>query len=55
METTTTDAAVVALILVILRQLFEVLAKAIPDTESGWKGIVRKVFKSLALYIPNKQ
>ena len=55
METATTDAALVALILVVLRQLFEMLAKAIPDTETGWRGITRKVFKTLALYIPNKE
>ncbi len=40
--------------LVVVRQLSEVIAKAIPDTATGFLGAVRRVFKILAIYIPNK-
>ena len=50
-----TETAIVAIGLIIARQLFEMAAKAIPDTETGWRGGLRKLFKTLALYIPNKE
>lgn len=55
MEPTATDAAIVAVGLIVVRQLLEMAAKAIPDTETGWKAGARKLFKTLALYIPNKE
>ena len=41
--------------LVILRQLAEIIAKAIPDDAEGALGLIRKVLKVLALYIPNRR
>ena len=41
--------------LVILRQLAEIIAKAIPDDAAGALGLIRKVLKILALYIPNRR
>ena len=40
--------------LIAIRQISEVIAKAIPDTEKGVLATIRRVFKILALYIPNK-
>ncbi len=42
--------------LVALRQISEIIAKTIPDTETS-PGLVtiRKIFKILSLYIPNKK
>ncbi len=40
--------------LVVLRQLSEIIAKVIPDTATGFLGAVRRIFKILAIYIPNR-
>ncbi len=40
--------------LIALRQVSEVIAKTIPDTSTGVLAAVRKIFKIIAIYIPNK-
>jgi len=40
--------------LIVLRQVSEIVAKAIPDTATGGLATIRRIFKILALYIPNK-
>ena len=52
LEASTSAGIVIALIA--LRQIAENIAKAIPDTETGPLAIVRKIFKILSIYIPNK-
>lgn len=37
-----------------IRQVAEVVAKMIPDTATGFLGLLRKIFKILAIYVPNK-
>lgn len=44
----------IALLVFGARQLAEILAKLIPDSTSGFWGIVRQAFKLAALYVPNK-
>ena len=53
--TTALDAALYALVLVAARQVCEMIAKSIPDSEVGWKAAVRRLFRTLALHIPNKE
>ena len=48
------EAMIVALGLIIFRQVCEMIAKEIPDKATGWQAGVRKLFKTLALYRPNK-
>ena len=55
MEPTATDAIIVTIGVFVARQLLEMAAKAIPDNATGWKAGARKLFKTLALYIPNKE
>ncbi len=40
--------------LIMLRQISEIIAKTIPDTVTGSLAAVRRIFKILAIYIPNK-
>lgn len=54
MENTALDTAVIAIVVIAVRQGLEMAAKAIPDSETGMLGALRKAFKILALYIPNK-
>lgn len=51
----TTDAAIVAVSVIVVRQLLEMAAKAIPDSETGWRGSLRMLLKTLAMYIPNQR
>ena len=37
-----------------VRQVAEVVAKLIPDNATGFLGLLRKAFKILAIYVPNK-
>ena len=48
------DVAVLTVGLIVLRQVFEIIAKAIPDTATGAMAGLRMLFKTLAGYIPNK-
>ena len=41
--------------LIVLRQVAEIAAKAIPDTATGGLATLRRIFKILSLYIPNKK
>lgn len=41
--------------LIVLRQIAEVVSKLIPDTAEGTAGIIRKIFKLIAIYVPNKK
>lgn len=41
--------------LVVARQVFELIAKQIPDSATGWRAGVRRLFKTLALYTTNKE
>ncbi|MEA2037041.1 MAG: hypothetical protein U9O94_06005 [Nanoarchaeota archaeon] len=45
----------IAFIALVVRQIAEFTAKAIPDTATGWKGVVRKICKVAAIYIVNKK
>ena len=49
------ETAIVAIGLIVFRQVCELIAKTIPDHASGWRAGVRRLFKALALYIPNKR
>lgn len=48
------DAAVLMVGLIVVRQAFEMIAKAIPDSATGAMAGLRMLFKALAGYIPNK-
>ena len=37
------------------RQVAEVGAKLIPDSATGWLGILRKSLKMISVYVPNKK
>ncbi|MDX2318309.1 MAG: hypothetical protein QNK44_07890 [Hyphomicrobiaceae bacterium] len=50
-----TESLIVVVGVVLLRQLFEFAGKQIPDTAIGWKAGLRKLFKILAIYTPNKE
>ncbi len=41
--------------LIMLRQISEVIAKTIPDAATGSLATLRRIFKILAIYIPNKK
>ena len=41
--------------LVIARQICEIIAKQIPDSATGWRAGVRKLFRTLALHVTNKE
>lgn len=41
--------------LIAARQLVEMVGKQIPDTATGWQAGLRRVCKTLALYVPNKE
>ena len=40
--------------ILVARQVAEIVAKMIPDSATGFLGILRKVAKFLAAYVPNK-
>ena len=41
-------------VIVLVRQIAEAVGKLIPDTATGGWGVVRKIAKLLAIYIPNR-
>lgn len=54
-EVTDAESLIIVVGIVILRQLFEFAGKQIPDTATGWKAGLRRLFKTLAIYTPNKE
>lgn len=48
------SAGTLAVILLVGRQLAEVIAKLIPDTATGFMGVLRKLAKMLSGYVPNQ-
>ena len=51
----TLEGAIVVIGLIILRQVFEIIAKEIPDSATGVMGGLRKLFRVLALHVTNKE
>ena len=54
-DTSTLEGVIVVVGLIIARQACEILAKQIPDSATGWRAGVRRLFKTLALYTSNKE
>lgn len=54
-EVTDIESLIVVIGIVLLRQLFEFAGKQIPDTATGWKAGLRRLFKTMAIYTPNKE
>ena len=48
------SGATLVMVLLIARQLSEIIAKLIPDTATGIAGFLRKVAKVISGYVPNK-
>ena len=54
-DASTLEGTIVIIGLIVLRQLFEFAGKQIPDTATGWKAGLRRLFKTMAIYTPNKE
>jgi hypothetical protein len=54
MDDATLSATIVAVLVVLVRQVAEIVHKTISDQETGWKGAVRDLAGYLALYRKNK-
>lgn len=49
------ESLIVVIGIVLLRQLFEFAGKQIPDTATGWRAGLRRLFKTMAIYTSNKE
>ncbi len=49
------EALIVMVGIVLARQLFEFAGKQIPDSATGWRAGLRRLFKTLAIYTSNKE
>ncbi|MGI9485421.1 MAG: hypothetical protein ACR2RF_05975 [Geminicoccaceae bacterium] len=54
-EITDAESLILVIGIVLLRQLFEFAGKQIPDTATGWRAGLRRLFKTMAIYTTNKE
>ena len=54
-DVTDMETLIMVVGIVLLRQLFEFFGKQIPDTATGWRAGLRRLFKTLAIYTTNKE
>lgn len=54
-EVTDVESLIVVVGIILLRQLFEFAGKQIPDTATGWRAGLRRLFKTMAIYTTNKE
>ena len=54
-EVTDAETLILVVGIVLLRQFFEFVGKQIPDTATGWRAGLRRLFKTMAIYTTNKE